>query len=79
MTINITEPPYTDPYVRWCGRRLVVRSAPIPILNIIGVFPAALRLAGLQRRAVCNPAKRSAAGRYMTAFDNNWSEFNYRI
>lgn len=32
-TINITEPPYTDPYVRWCGRRLIVRSAPIPILS----------------------------------------------
>ena len=36
MTINITEPPYTDPYVRWCGRRLVVRSAPIPIFALAG-------------------------------------------
>ncbi|MGG2142052.1 hypothetical protein [Symbiopectobacterium sp. RP] len=32
-TINITEPAYTDPYVRWCGRKLIVRSAPIPIAS----------------------------------------------
>jgi hypothetical protein len=25
------EPPYTDPYVRWCGRGEVVRLPPIPI------------------------------------------------
>lgn len=23
--VNITEPPYTDTYVRWCGWRLIVR------------------------------------------------------
>ncbi len=26
-TINITEPPYTDPYVRWCGRRMSMSSS----------------------------------------------------
>src|SRR6266550_9185421 len=27
----IAEPPYTDPYVRWCGRGGVARLPPIPI------------------------------------------------
>src|SRR5712675_3622949 len=27
------EPPYTDPYVRWCGRGGVARLPPIPILG----------------------------------------------
>jgi RNA-directed DNA polymerase len=28
---TLLEPPYTDPYVRWCGRGGVVRLPPIPI------------------------------------------------
>src|SRR5208283_1992431 len=28
---QVTEPPYTDPYVRWCGRGGAVRLPPIPI------------------------------------------------
>jgi hypothetical protein len=28
---QLLEPPYTDPYVRWCGRGGVVRLPPIPI------------------------------------------------
>ena len=30
-TANPAEPPYTDPYVRWCGRGGAVRLPPIPI------------------------------------------------
>src|ERR1700736_722951 len=31
QTAQSTEPPYTDPYVRWCGRGGAVRLPPIPI------------------------------------------------
>src|SRR5262249_30039811 len=33
---TITEPPDTDPYVRWCGRGGVVRRPPIPIAEVSG-------------------------------------------
>jgi hypothetical protein len=29
--VTILEPPYTDPYVRWCGRGRQVTAAPMPI------------------------------------------------
>ena len=29
--VRLHEPPYTDPYVRWCGRAKVARPSPIPI------------------------------------------------
>ena len=28
---QVTEPPYTDPYVRWCGRGGAARLPPIPM------------------------------------------------
>src|SRR6266496_2456599 len=31
VSAQSTEPPYTDPYVRWCGRGGAVRLPPIPI------------------------------------------------
>ena len=31
MTQKPTEPPYTDPYVRWCGRGGAATLPPIPI------------------------------------------------
>jgi hypothetical protein len=31
MQPNFTESPYTDPYVRWCGRGGAARLSPIPI------------------------------------------------
>src|SRR5882724_5809923 len=30
---QLLEPPYTDPYVRWCGRGGAARLPPIPILS----------------------------------------------
>src|SRR5262249_44166299 len=43
----ITEPPDTDPYVRWCGRGGVVRLPPIPIRNIDSCRrPCAVRESG---------------------------------
>ena len=30
---NHLEPPYTDPYVRWCGRRRRVTAAPMPVIS----------------------------------------------
>src|SRR6202011_3353225 len=33
QTAQSTEPPYTDPYVRWCGRGGAVRLPPIPIFG----------------------------------------------
>src|SRR6266436_1191603 len=29
------EPPYTDPYVRWCGRGGAARLPPIPIMLVL--------------------------------------------
>ena len=40
---QVTEPPYTDPYVRWCGRGGAVRLPPIPIFNDVGAQRAPLR------------------------------------
>jgi hypothetical protein len=31
---GLTEPPYTDPYVRWCGRGEAAKPPPIPIRRI---------------------------------------------
>jgi HEAT repeat protein/outer membrane protein assembly factor BamB len=31
---KITEPPYTDPYVRWCGRGEAAKPPPIPIRRL---------------------------------------------
>src|SRR5450759_4328655 len=31
VSAQSTEPPYTDPYVRWCGRGGAARLPPIPI------------------------------------------------
>jgi hypothetical protein len=36
MLAQLLEPPYTDPYVRWCGRGGAERLPPIPIY---GTFP----------------------------------------
>jgi hypothetical protein len=30
---QLLEPPYTDPYVRWCGRGGAARLPPIPIFG----------------------------------------------
>src|SRR5881398_1752591 len=38
-TAQPTEPPYTDPYVRWCGRGGAVRLPPIPIIFLHQLFP----------------------------------------
>src|ERR1700738_2335380 len=35
QTAQSTEPPYTDPYVRWCGRGGAVRLPPIPICSAL--------------------------------------------
>src|SRR5450759_1111073 len=32
VSAQSSEPPYTDPYVRWCGRGGAARLPPIPIL-----------------------------------------------
>ena len=34
LIASFTEPPDTDPYVRWCGRGGVARLPPIPILRL---------------------------------------------
>src|SRR6266496_4935389 len=34
VSAQSTEPPYTDPYVRWCGRGGAVRFPPIPICRM---------------------------------------------
>ena len=36
------EPPYTDPYVRWCGRGSAARLTPIPIPAIAAKIPSRL-------------------------------------
>jgi hypothetical protein len=33
VSAQSTEPPYTDPYVRWCGRGGAARLPPIPIFD----------------------------------------------
>src|SRR5450755_1839049 len=33
VSAQSTEPPYTDPYVRWCGRGGAARLPPIPIVG----------------------------------------------
>src|SRR4029077_15627676 len=38
------EPPYTDPYVRWCGRGGAARLPPIPILGTFGTCQQTRRM-----------------------------------
>src|SRR5436309_13760978 len=35
---QVTEPPYADPHVRWCGRGGAVRLPPIPIVKQFELF-----------------------------------------
>src|SRR6266852_1462521 len=37
---QLLEPPYTDPYVRWCGRGGAARLPPIPIFGVKRAFVA---------------------------------------
>jgi hypothetical protein len=47
----LLEPPYTDPYVRWCGRGRRATAAPMPIIGgYQGVGPYAGIARGLPRR-----------------------------
>src|SRR5258706_5898577 len=41
---QLLEPPYTDPYVRWCGRGGAERLPPIPIIGSYGMPGRSLRL-----------------------------------
>jgi len=36
---QLTEPPYADPPVRWCGRGEQVTAPPIPIATSVPVVP----------------------------------------
>src|ERR1035437_164186 len=44
MLAQPLEPPYTDPYVRWCGRGRRVTAAPMPIVDPNRSFSAPRRL-----------------------------------
>src|SRR5260370_7975713 len=33
VRVSVSHPPYTDPYVRWCGRGGAARLPPIPIFG----------------------------------------------
>jgi hypothetical protein len=49
---QLLEPPYTDPYVRWCGRGGAERLPPIPILGTKRTFYACRRMSVLRVTAV---------------------------
>jgi hypothetical protein len=44
---QVTEPPYADPHVRWCGRGGAARLPPIPIMCACGCFLVVAVLAAL--------------------------------
>src|SRR5216684_6590556 len=54
------EPPYTDPYVRWCGRGGAARLPPIPIFGTFETCRLPLKMSASAARCT-RPAKRSNA------------------
>src|SRR6266576_5373934 len=55
---QVTEPPYADPHVRWCGRGRAARLPPIPILARGTQIWPALELPCLHVRRQIDPSTR---------------------
>src|SRR5260370_24679923 len=51
----LPEPPYTDPYVRWCGRGGAARLPPIPIPDPLRIWPNNHWAKQLRSRVAAHP------------------------